>query len=432
MSLSHTSSIPVLKAGITITPYEQSAGDAPSRFLLALDDSHFLVSIKTRALVLALLGNPVTEQQFETGFASESGQHLPAATLLVLAQQTLPASLFRDTPSLARSLPFMISLTLLGPRLAARVTSRLAWLFKPRLMLIFLAAFVLLHGAVLPDAMRLAHGAGSARETVALILLFMFSGLVHELGHTSACRHFGCPHGGIGIGLYLIFPAWYADVTKAWRLPRRQRAVVDLGGVYFQSILLIAVDAYALATGNPLALKLSWLITFAMLFTLNPVFKFDGYWLLSDLSGLHNLHKQVRDTVAALVCALLGRRRAARPTLRSAVLYAYSALSICYFSYFGLFLIREIGAFGTVLMPRLAAAWQSMMVASQGAAWEIVVAAGTLIGVLLWPLMVLLASAFLLNRLRRAVLAILVDVRKVSDARDGLDPRQTPTHDQLV
>lgn len=78
MSLSHTSSIPVLKAGITITPYEQSAGDAPSRFLLALDDSHFLVSIKTRALVLALLGNPVTEQQFETGFASESGQHLPA------------------------------------------------------------------------------------------------------------------------------------------------------------------------------------------------------------------------------------------------------------------------------------------------------------------------------------------------------------------
>lgn len=46
--------------------------------------------------------------------------------------------------------------------------------------------------------------------------------------------------------------------------------------------------------------------------------------------------------------------------------------------------------------------------------------------------MVLLASAFLLNRLRRAVLAILVDVRKVRDARDGLDPRQTPTHDQLV
>lgn len=419
MSPSNTPPIPALKAGITITPYEQASGLAPQRFLLALGDSHFLVSAKARALVLALMRNPASAQQLESGFAAESGHQLPAATLLALAEQTLPPALFLDTPLPARELPFIVSLTLLGPRLATRVTGYLACLFAPRLACVLLPVFALLHLAVLPDAMHLAHGAWSARESIALVLLFMLSGLVHELGHTAACRRFGCPHGGIGVGLYLIFPAWYADVTKAWRLSRQQRAVVDLGGVYFQAILLIAVDAFALATGHPLALKLSWLITFAMLFTLNPVFKFDGYWLLSDLSGLHNLHKQVRESVAALVAAAMGRRVAAAPGVRGAVLYAYTLLSVGYFSWFGLFLARELASFATTLGPRLSAVLPVLATSDPARAWEAVAAVGKLAGMLLWPTMVVLASVFLLNRLRRTLLAILASVRGA---------RQLPAH----
>lgn len=402
--------IPLLKPGITIAPYEDKSASAAPRFLLSLDDSYFLVSHKARALVAALLRAPSTYEQLEQDYAAESGQDLPAATLLGLAAKTLPPSLFIDAPTPPRESPFMISLTLLGPRLARRVTGRLAWLFRPHLAIVLVALFALLHLAVLPDSLRLAHAEWSARETIALAALFMLSSLLHELGHTSACRYFGCLHGGIGVGLYFIFPAWYADVTKAWQLQRRQRAVVDLGGVYFQSIFLIAVDAYALATGSPLALKLAWLITFAMLFTLNPVFKFDGYWLLSDLSGLHNLHKQVRTSMASLIAALMGKRSSAAPAAKGAILYAYAALSAGYFLYFGLFLVRELASFQSALLPRVGAAWSALVLAQGG--WEAVAAAGKLLATLLWPAVVVFATVFLLNKMRRSAGSIVASVRE--------------------
>lgn len=404
--------IPRLKPDIAIRPYEGASDHVPPRFLLALDDQFFLVSAKARALVAALLRTPSCTDQLEQAYAAESGEHLPAATLLALAAKTLPAALFFDAPSAPRQMPFIVSLTLLGPRLATRVTGKLAWLFTPRLAAALVALFAILHLMVLPDALRLAHADWSARQSVTLFALFMLSGLVHELGHTSACRYFGCPHGGIGFGLYFVFPAWYADVTKAWQLGRRQRAVVDLGGVYFQAIFLIAVDAYALASGNPLAYKLAWLITFAMLFTLNPVFKFDGYWLLSDLSGLHNLHKQVRASVGRLIATLSGRRVPDTPTVRATILYAYSALSTCYFVYFGLFLGRELVSLASSLLPKLKTAWAALQAASHGGAWELVAAAGAFAGALLWPVLLVVASAFFLAKLCRAVASIAAGIKE--------------------
>lgn len=409
MSHPSTSTIPVLKAGITLTRFE--SGAASPRFLLALGDSHFLVSAKTRALVLALLDKPLDAAQLEARYEAESGQFLAAEQLLALARQTLPELLYIDTPLPPRHMPFVVSVTLLPTRLASRVTRYLAWLFTPGLAVALLALFAALHIAVLPSAMHSAHGAWSAREAVALVGLFLLSGLVHELGHTAACRYFRCPHGAIGFGLYFIFPAWYADVTRAWQLQPRQRAVVDLGGVYFQSIFLIAIDAWALATGSALALKLSWLITFTMLVTLNPVFKFDGYWLLSDLSGLHNLHKQVQSSLSSLVATVIGRRTVGAPTVRSGILYGYTLLSIGYFGYFALFLGRELRLLPTATLDKIAAGWALLRAVPSGQGWELAVALGAFAGTLLWPAMVMLGAVFFLDKLRRSLSGIAAAVR---------------------
>ena len=272
MSLPSIAAIPLLKPGITITPYQDDVASATPRFLLALGDSYFLVSEKARALVLALLRTPANDGELEAGFEAETGLRVPASQLLAMAGKTLPPALFHDAPDAPRELPFIVSLTLLGPRLAARATACLSWMFAPALALPLLALFATLHVFALPMAMHQGSATFTASDGVLLACLYMLSGLIHELGHTAACRYFKCPHGGIGFGLYYIFPAWYADVTQAWRLSGRQRAVVDLGGVYFQSVFLIGVDAWAIATGDALALKLVFIITFTMLFTLNPVF----------------------------------------------------------------------------------------------------------------------------------------------------------------
>ena len=42
-----------------------------------------------------------------------------------------------------------------------------------------------------------------------------------------------------GRGLYLVWPAFYCDVTDAYRLDRRGRLRTDLGGVYFNGIFAL-------------------------------------------------------------------------------------------------------------------------------------------------------------------------------------------------
>ena len=50
--------------------------------------------------------------------------------------------------------------------------------------------------------------------------LMVVSASFHEFGHAAACRYSGGRPGGMGCGLYLVWPAFYTDVTDAYRLDR--------------------------------------------------------------------------------------------------------------------------------------------------------------------------------------------------------------------
>ena len=136
---------------------------------------------------------------------------------------------------------------------------------------------------------------------VAGLLVFMFaSSFFHELGHASACKYFGVRHGGIGFGLYLNFPVLYTDVTEVWKLNRAQRCVVNLAGVYFQSYWLIALLVAFLITGNDILRYLILIMNLGFVMTLNPFFKFDGYWIASDLLGVPNLRQRSLELLSYL------------------------------------------------------------------------------------------------------------------------------------
>ena len=130
---------------------------------------------------------------------------------------------------------------------------------------------------------------------VGLFVFMLLSSFFHELGHASACKYFGVRHGGIGFGLYLNFPVLYTDVTEVWKLGRIQRCVVNMAGVYFQCYLLIGLLAAFLFTGNEILRYLILIINLGFLMTLNPFFKFDGYWIASDLLGVPNLRDRSKE-----------------------------------------------------------------------------------------------------------------------------------------
>lgn len=143
--------------------------------------------------------------------------------------------------------------------------------------------------------------------------LALLSLLIHEFGHATACARFGAAPHEIGAGVYFIYPAFYSNVSDAWRLTRWQRVVVDLGGIYFQLLTAAGfVGLYELTGWAPLRASL-FLIVGSLVFTLNPFFKFDGYWVISDALGVTNLRDQWRRLAAAVGQRLRSGKREPLP-----------------------------------------------------------------------------------------------------------------------
>ncbi len=141
-----------------------------------------------------------------------------------------------------------------------------------------------------------------ATPTTALLIygLLVVSAVVHELGHAAACRYGGAEPGEIGVGIYIVFPAFYTDVTDSYRLGRAGRVRTDLGGLYFNAITVVAFALLYVATGNGLWLLTALGLQLQMLQQLIPVVRFDGYYVLSDLAGVPDLFARVGPVLRSL------------------------------------------------------------------------------------------------------------------------------------
>ncbi len=147
-------------------------------------------------------------------------------------------------------------------------------------------------------------------DTILILMTFGVLGVFHEFGHSSACAYYGASPGEIGIGLYLRFPVLYSDVTDTWRLPRTQRAMVDFGGIYFQLIFVPILFILYLTTSSSVFLYAILLNYGSALLNLNPIFRFDGYWLFSDIAGVPNLRKRSLEILRYFAKRFIFRQKA--------------------------------------------------------------------------------------------------------------------------
>lgn len=147
----------------------------------------------------------------------------------------------------------------------------------------------------------------NAYTIIGLLLFMLASSFFHELGHASACKRFGIKHGGIGFGLYLNFPVLYTDVTEVWKLDRSRRCVVNIAGVYFQLMCIIPIIVCFMLTDSYVLRYMIIIMNFGFVMTLNPFFKFDGYWMASDILGVPNLRQRSKEIIRYYINKL--RRR---------------------------------------------------------------------------------------------------------------------------
>lgn len=127
-----------------------------------------------------------------------------------------------------------------------------------------------------------------------VILIIMF---FHELGHSSASKHFGVNPKEIGFGFYIIFPVLFSNVTRIWELNKNQRVMVNLGGVYFQGILVFLAFVYLLFTKQEsyftyLVILITKTNIFVMAYSMFPFVRNDGYWIVSDYFNIANLNEK--------------------------------------------------------------------------------------------------------------------------------------------
>jgi putative peptide zinc metalloprotease protein len=105
----------------------------------------------------------------------------------------------------------------------------------------------------------------------------------------------------MGAGIYVVWPAFYTDVTDAYRLPRRSRLRTDLGGIYFNAVVAVLALGVWLATGLDVLLLLIGLQMLEMLKNLSPVIRADGYHILSDATGVPDLYAHMGPTLKRLL-----------------------------------------------------------------------------------------------------------------------------------
>ena len=182
-----------------------------------------------------------------------------------------------------------LRLSLIPERIVKAVTVHLSFLFQLKIALpiTFLSLLVVLYCiyklGIYPKI--------TANYWVSAIL-FLISAIFHEFGHASASTFYKTSPKDIGFGIYLIYPVLYADVSRVWKLEPLQRAVVDMGGMYFQLIICALIAVYGALTSDPSAHASVMLIIFSIVFSANPFLKFDGYWLVSDFLNIKDLDKK--------------------------------------------------------------------------------------------------------------------------------------------
>lgn len=233
------------------------------------------------------------------GVSAGNVRHLLANKLIPMglvlqADGTVAASAGANRPR--SPLAVNMRMAMIGPRFIDPFTAFLQHLFAPPVLLVVLLIAAVAHGWLF-----FVHGVAAGFHDVlyspglllAVLGVIVLSTAFHEFGHAAALRYGGGKVRGMGAGMYLVYPAFYTDVTDNYRLGRWARVRTDLGGFYFNLIFGTALIALYLATSLEFLLLVVVFIMLEIVHQTLPIVRLDGYWALADLTGIPDFFSHI-------------------------------------------------------------------------------------------------------------------------------------------
>jgi putative peptide zinc metalloprotease protein len=127
--------------------------------------------------------------------------------------------------------------------------------------------------------------------------------VLHELGHALVCKHFGGECHEIGVMLLVFTPCLYCNVSDSWLLPNRWRRIAIAGAGMGVELVIATLCVFLWWFSQPGLLNTLALSTMTIcsvntvLLNGNPLLRYDGYYILSDLVEMPNLAQRASSVV---------------------------------------------------------------------------------------------------------------------------------------
>lgn len=273
-----------------------------------------LSSVKNMGQLLRCLKRQFPSSSFDATWLSVFLSKLRSNNLLLPAsigetKKTLDQQRhIRAQQSLGKLMsPLAIRIPILNPD---SLLLKLVWishvLFSRATFLTFLFISALVSVCVLREYFQNGLGIGTlasigGERWLVLLAAYLAAKSLHELGHGLACVYRKVSCNELGVMLLCFAPCLYCDTSDAWRLRSKwQRAHIAAAGIYVE--LLIATFAailwlfsrdgivHEISAGVMIVCSLGTLFVNS-----NPLLRYDGYYILSDLWGIPNLAERSRE-----------------------------------------------------------------------------------------------------------------------------------------
>ncbi len=127
--------------------------------------------------------------------------------------------------------------------------------------------------------------------------------VVHELAHAFACKRFGGECHELGAMLLAFTPCLYCNVSDSWLMKNRWHRIAIAGAGIYVEILMASICVFLWHWSIPGTIHTICLYIMVIssvstvLLNGNPLLRYDGYYILSDIVGLPNLRSRSQGLV---------------------------------------------------------------------------------------------------------------------------------------